>query len=58
MTDAPPKITTIAPWFGGKRTLAATIAGEIGKHSAYWEPFCGSMAVLINGPSNTTLEAV
>lgn len=42
-----PKITAIAPWFGSKRTLAPRIVAELGKHSAYWEPFCGSMAVLL-----------
>lgn len=42
-----PKITAIAPWFGGKRTLAPVIVQELGKHRAYWEPFCGSMAVLL-----------
>lgn len=40
------KIKTIAPWFGGKRTLAPEIVEVIGKHVAYWELFCGSMAVL------------
>lgn len=49
MTDTatPPKITALAPWFGGKRTLAARIVAELGPHAAYWEPFCGSMAVLL-----------
>lgn len=41
------KITAIAPWFGSKRTMAPTIIQELGKHTAYWEPFCGSMAVLL-----------
>lgn len=41
------KINALAPWFGGKRTLAPTIIEELGKHSAYWEPMCGSMAVLL-----------
>lgn len=41
------KIKAIAPWFGGKRTLAPVIVKELGKHRAYWEPFCGSMAVLL-----------
>jgi DNA adenine methylase len=41
-----PKIGAIAPWFGGKRNLASTIAAEIGPHTDYWEPFCGSMAML------------
>lgn len=26
--------------------MAPRIVAELGKHSAYWEPFCGSMAVL------------
>jgi DNA adenine methylase len=46
----PMKITAIAPWFGGKRTMAPRIAAELGKHRAYWEPFCGSMAVLFAKP--------
>lgn len=41
-----PKITALAPWFGGKRTLAPEIVRELGPHAAYWEPFCGSMAML------------
>lgn len=41
------KIGALAPWFGAKRTLAPTIIEELGKHRAYWEPFCGSMAVLL-----------
>lgn len=44
------KISAIAPWFGSKRTLAPVIVQELGKHSAYWEPFCGSMAVLMSKP--------
>jgi DNA adenine methylase len=50
--DAGPemKITAIAPWFGGKRTLAPVIVRELGKHTVYWEPFCGSMAVLLEKP--------
>ena len=41
------KIKAIAPWFGGKRTLAPTIVEELGPHKSYWEPACGSMAVLM-----------
>lgn len=48
MTDM--KIKAIAPWFGGKRTMAPIIVEELGKHRAYWEPFCGSMAVLMGKP--------
>jgi DNA adenine methylase len=44
------KIGALAPWFGGKRTLAPVIVAELGKHRAYWEPFCGSMAVLLAKP--------
>lgn len=39
-------IKAIAPWFGGKRTLAPDIVAELGEHTQYFEPFCGSMAVL------------
>lgn len=44
-------ITSLAPWFGSKRTLGPEIVAEIGPHTAYWEPFCGSMAVLLAKPS-------
>lgn len=44
------KIKSIAPWFGGKRNLAPLIIEELGKHQAYWEPFCGSMSVLLVKP--------
>lgn len=37
----------VAPWFGSKRSLASDIVAEIGPRSAYWEPFCGSCAVLL-----------
>ncbi len=40
------KISAIAPWFGGKRTMAPVIVEELGRHSSYFEPFCGSLAVL------------
>lgn len=48
-TDDMP-IKALAPWFGGKRTLAPRIVAELGEHRAYWEPFCGSMAVLMAKP--------
>jgi len=44
------KIKALAPWFGAKRNLALRIVELLGKHSAYWEPFCGSMAVLLAKP--------
>ncbi len=44
------KIKAIAPWFGGKRQAASAIVKIIGEHKSYWEPFCGSMAVLFAKP--------
>ncbi len=41
------KIKALAPWFGGKRKLAARIIEQLGGHRVYWEPFCGGMAVLM-----------
>ena len=40
------KYKAILPYFGGKRNLAARIVEALGPHKTYWEPFCGSMAVL------------
>lgn len=54
-TDMP--IKAVAPWFGSKRTLAPTIVQELGPHRAYWEPFCGSMAVLL-AKEPATMETV
>lgn len=45
------KIKAILPYFGGKRRIAPKIVELIGKHQVYWEPFCGSMAVLMVKPS-------
>jgi DNA adenine methylase len=50
-------VTAVAPWFGSKRNLAREIVKTMGRHSAYWEPFCGSLAVLLaKGP--VTMETV
>lgn len=49
-TPAAAKITALAPWFGGKRTMAPDIVKELGDHSQYFEAFCGSMAVLLAKP--------
>ena len=51
------KITAIAPWFGSKRTLASRIVEVIGNHKAYFEPFCGSCAVLL-AKKPCTMETV
>lgn len=51
------KIKALAPWFGAKRTMAPRIVAELGPHRAYWEPFCGSMAVLLAKPA-ATMETV
>lgn len=42
------KVKSLAPWFGGKRNLANHIINALGDHCVYWEPFCGSMAVLLS----------
>lgn len=44
------KIKAILPYFGCKRNIAARIVEIIGPHKVYWEPFCGSMAVLLGKP--------
>ena len=44
------KIKALVPWFGAKRNLAPRIVELLGAHSTYWEPFCGSMAVLFAKP--------
>lgn len=44
------KISAILPYFGAKRSMAAEIVRHFGAHRAYWEPFCGSMAVLFEKP--------
>jgi DNA adenine methylase len=51
--ESPMKIGSLVPWFGSKRTLAPRIVGELGEHSAYWEPFAGSMAVLLAKPQSS-----
>lgn len=40
------KIKALAPWFGGKRTLAPRIAAELGKHTQFFDPAAASLAVL------------
>lgn len=44
------KIRCIVPWFGSKRSMAPEIVRQLGPHRCYWEPFCGSMAVLLAKP--------
>jgi len=51
-------IAAVAPWFGGKRTLGPTIAAELGRLRAYWEPFCGSLAVLFAIDPPVVMETV
>lgn len=52
-----PRIGALAPWFGAKRVLAPEIVRELGSHTAYWEPLCGSMAVLMAKPA-VSMETV
>lgn len=40
------KIRAMLPYFGGKRKLAPEIVRQLGPHAQYFEPFCGSLAVL------------
>ncbi len=51
------KISAIVPWYGSKRTLAPRIIAELGPHTAYWEPFCGSCSVIL-GKKPVTYESV
>lgn len=44
------RIKSIVPYFGGKRKIASKIIELFGEHQVYWEPFCGSMAVLMLKP--------
>jgi DNA adenine methylase len=48
------KVKGIYPGFGSKRGMAALISHQLGPHRAYWEPFCGSMAVLLAKPVCTS----
>lgn len=49
-TDMP--VTALAPWAGAKRNpkLHDAIVDALGKHRAYFEVPCGSMAVLLSKP--------
>jgi DNA adenine methylase len=44
------KINALLPYFGCKRGCADQIIPHLGEHKAYWEPFCGSMAILLAKP--------
>lgn len=50
MTTEGPIIGALAPWFGGKRTLAPEIVAELGKHTQYFEPFAGGFSVIFAKP--------
>lgn len=45
-----PAVGSLLPYFGGKRTLAPRIVAELGRHRSYYEPFMGSLAVLLAKP--------
>lgn len=49
-TTATPKIGALAPWFGGKRTLAPDIVQQLGKHTQYFEPFAGGLSIIFAKP--------
>ena len=44
------KVTGIAPWFGGKRSMAEDIVQEMGPHRAFCDVFCGSMPIVLVKP--------
>lgn len=46
------KIKALAPWFGGKRTMADDIVEQLGTHTQYFEPFAGSLSVLFAKPQS------
>ena len=50
MTTAPMPIKALAPWFGGKRTLAPRIVELLGPHTCYFEPFAGGCSILMQKP--------
>jgi DNA adenine methylase len=52
-----PAISTVAPWFGGKRTLGPKIVSLMRPHRCYWEPFVGGITIpLIKPPA--TMETI
>lgn len=51
------KIKSLLPYYGSKRSLAAKIVDVLGAHQTYWEPFCGSMAILF-GKEPCEMETV
>lgn len=58
MTAAMPKLKAPFPYFGGKSRAASIIWDRLGDVPNYVEPFCGSMAVLLNRPHAPNLETV
>ena len=46
------------PYFGGKRSVAASVWKRLGKPTQYIEPFCGSAAMLLAAPARAALEVV
>lgn len=57
-TEPKMKVRSIAPWFGGKRTLAPDIVRQLGPHEQYFEPFCGSLAVLLRKAESVQETAI
>lgn len=45
-TSTDMKVRALAPWFGGKRTMAPDIVRELGPHTQFFDFFCGSMSIL------------
>lgn len=58
MTARPAILPSPFPWFGGKRRAAAEVWQALGDCDHYIEPFCGSLAVLLNRPHAPKVETV
>ena len=40
-------IKAIAPWFGGKRTIAETVIAELGPHRSFWDVTGGGFSIVL-----------
>lgn len=46
MADADIKLNAVAPWFGGKRTLAPLIVQQLGEHSYFFDGCFGGLTII------------
>ncbi len=52
------KLKAPFPYYGGKSAIADKVWSRFGNVPNYIEPFCGSMAVLLNRPTEARIETV